>query len=263
MPMPHIFLSPHMDDAVLSCGGLIYQLAQAGEPVTVITVMAGDVPPDVTITPFIEEHFRRWGLWPDPVSGRQAEDRRAMERLGARLQLLDFPDLLYRTDGRGILLCPDLNAMFGEIDPRDPVLKQFHRITESLDPAAAIYAPLGAGHHVDHQLVRAVVVAWAREHAQVAVFFYEEYPYSAAGAAVVQAARAALGGPTIPVVHEMSETALEIKIQAVACYPSQISTFWNDVPAMAESVRQYARQVGHGHSAERFWKLVREGKDHE
>jgi hypothetical protein len=68
--MAHLFLSPHMDDAVLSCGGLIYQLTQAGEAVTVISVMAGDVPPDVAISPFIEEHFRRWKLWPDPPSVR-------------------------------------------------------------------------------------------------------------------------------------------------------------------------------------------------
>ncbi len=37
-----IFLSPHPDDAVLSCGGWIYQLAQDGERPIVITLFGGD-----------------------------------------------------------------------------------------------------------------------------------------------------------------------------------------------------------------------------
>ncbi|WP_366972639.1 PIG-L family deacetylase, partial [Thermoflexus sp.] len=35
-------LSPHPDDAVLSCGGTLYRTARAGIPVRVITVFAGD-----------------------------------------------------------------------------------------------------------------------------------------------------------------------------------------------------------------------------
>ena len=41
-----IFLSPHPDDAVLSCGGWIYQLAQDGERPIVITIFGGDRPAD-------------------------------------------------------------------------------------------------------------------------------------------------------------------------------------------------------------------------
>ncbi len=251
--MAQIFVSPHMDDAVLSCGGLIYQLAQAGESVTVFSVMAGSVPPDVPISPFIEEHFRRWKLGPDPVPGRRAEDTRAVQGLGAHVRFGSFPDVLYRTDGQGSPLCPDLSAMFGEIDPRDPVLAHMNHITGELDPAATIYAPLGAGHHVDHQLVRDAVSRWARAQAGVAVLFYEEYPYSAQGADAIQAALDRLDGSLVPVVHPLSDQALNAKIQAIACYESQISTFWDDHARMAESVRQYAAHVGQGRYAERLW----------
>jgi LmbE family N-acetylglucosaminyl deacetylase len=160
-------------------------------------------------------------------------------------------------------MCPDLATLFGEIDPRDPVLRQMHKITDWLDPAATVYAPLGAGHHVDHQLVRNAVLQWLRARPEVAVFFYEEYPYSAEGADAVQAARHALGEPTVPVVHEVSTLALEAKIQAIACYRSQISTFWDDVPVMGESVWKYACRVGQGRCAERLWQLVREGKSYD
>jgi LmbE family N-acetylglucosaminyl deacetylase len=247
-----------MDDAVLSSGGLIFQLTQAGEMVIVVTVMAGDVPPDIAISPFIEEHFRRWNLWPDPVPGRKAEDRRAVHMLGAEVHFGDIPDALYRTDGHGTALYPDLDTLFGEIDPRDRAPRQIHRW---IDPAAALYAPLGAGHHVDHQLARDAASAWRHAHPEVAVFLYEEYPYSAMGADAIQAARVVLGEPTIPVSHDLSDAALAAKIRAIACYQSQISTFWDDVPAVAESVRQYAEQVGQGHCAERLWELVGEGKE--
>jgi LmbE family N-acetylglucosaminyl deacetylase len=33
--MRWIYLSPHFDDAVLSCGGLIFDQAQAGTPVEI------------------------------------------------------------------------------------------------------------------------------------------------------------------------------------------------------------------------------------
>jgi LmbE family N-acetylglucosaminyl deacetylase len=261
--MAHLFLSPHMDDAVLSCGGLIYQLTHAGEAVIVVSVMAGNVPPDVVISPFIEEHFRRWELWPDPVPERKTEDTQAVRSLGADVRFGDVPDALYRTDGQGVSMYPDLATLFGEIDPRDPVLEQMHKITDWLDPAATVYAPLGAGHHVDHQLVRNAVIRWLRAQPEVAVFLYEEYPYSAESAEAVQAACHALGELTVPVVHHMSGLALEAKIRAIACYRSQISTFWDDVLVMGESVWKYAYQVGQGRCAERLWRLVREGKSHE
>ena len=38
-----IYLAPHLDDAVLSCGGQIFERTARGENVLVVTVMAGDV----------------------------------------------------------------------------------------------------------------------------------------------------------------------------------------------------------------------------
>ena len=44
--MHHLFLSPHYDDAVYSCGGTLASLTTAGENVTVLTVCAGSPPSD-------------------------------------------------------------------------------------------------------------------------------------------------------------------------------------------------------------------------
>ncbi len=253
--MQHLVLSPHPDDAVLSCGGLMYRLARSGASVTVFTVMAGPLPPDVVITPFIEEHLVRWGLGPDPVPARREEDRRALEVLGADVIFGAFPDALYRTDGSGNALYPDLARLFGEVRSDDPVLANLHAITAQCDLAAAIYAPLGAGHHVDHLLVRDAVRRWMRTRSEVAVFFYEEYPYSARGAAVVQAALDTLEHPAEPVIHRLDDAAMDAKIRAIACHASQISTFWRDSNAMARAVRADAVAVGQGAYAERLWRL--------
>ena len=254
--MAHLFLSPHSDDAALSCGGLIWHLAQQGEPVTAVTVMAGPMPPDMPMTPFVEDHIRRWALGSDPVPGRRAEDERALAELGAVARFGVIPDALYRTDGHGIPLYPDRDALFGAIHPRDPLLADSGAITRQLDPAATIYAPLGAGNHVDHQLARDTVLSWRQSHPEVAVFFYEEYPYSADAADAAQKALARLGHPARPVARHASAAAMRAKIQAIACYRSQISTFWDDAQDMAESARAYALRVGEGRYAERLWQLA-------
>ena len=40
-PMTHVFISPHPDDAALSCGGLIASLRELGQAVTIISVFSG------------------------------------------------------------------------------------------------------------------------------------------------------------------------------------------------------------------------------
>jgi LmbE family N-acetylglucosaminyl deacetylase len=43
--MRWIYLSPHFDDAVLSCGGLIFEQARQGIPIEIWTIFAGNPPP--------------------------------------------------------------------------------------------------------------------------------------------------------------------------------------------------------------------------
>ncbi|MBI5958650.1 MAG: PIG-L family deacetylase [Chloroflexi bacterium] len=252
--MKHLFLSPHPDDAVLSCGGLIYQLVQAGETVQVFTVTSGAIPPEVLGQPFVIELLARWQLGADPIAGRQAEDVAALAVLGGTMQFGSIPDAPYRLDAQGHQLYPDRDAIFGDLDSRDPALNRLREITENCDPQAVIYAPLGVGHHVDHLLAQKAILVWLESFPEVAFFFYEEYPYCAEGDDRIQAARAILGRPTQPIIHLLDQAAIEAKIQAIACYQSQISTFWSSPAAMAEAVQHYAVQVGQGSYAERVWK---------
>ncbi len=261
MAQTHVILSPHPDDAVLSCGGLMFQLAQAGHLVQVRTVMAGSMPPDVVMSPFIEEHLVRWGVGADPAPARRAEDQHAVAVLGAQVVFYDLPDALYRTDGAGTALYPDLVQLFGPVHPADPAADALDTITAGLDTAAVVYAPLGAGGHVDHRLVRDAVLRWLPVSAPptadgVAVFFYEEYPYSAGGDTIIEAARKAIDHPLVPLIQRISGAALDAKIRAIGCHVSQISTFWTDTEAMAAAVRAYALEIGQAGFAERLWHFA-------
>ncbi len=252
--MHHLFFSPHHDDAVLSCGGLIYQLTHGGATASIFTAMSGPMPPGAADHTFVRELVARWKLGPDPIPGRQIEDQEAAQVLGAAIQFGTLPDAPYRSDAQGRPLYHERDALFGGIRPEDPVLADLDDITRSCDPAAVLYFPLGVGNHVDHVLVSHALRDWWQDHREVAVFFYEEYPYSAAGDEAVQVARANLGHPTEPIIHHLDEAAIAARIRAIACYHSQIGSFWEDEAAMAEAIRQHATHTGQGSYAERLWK---------
>src|SRR5437868_5354657 len=81
--IPLIALSPHLDDAVLSCGSL---LAEAGRrvPVTVMTFFteAGPAPHTLSTRRYLRltESADAYELY----ATRRAEDREVMEQLGAQ-----------------------------------------------------------------------------------------------------------------------------------------------------------------------------------
>jgi hypothetical protein len=52
----------------------------------------------------------------------------------------------------------------------------------------------------------------------------------------------------------ISQRALEAKTAAIACYRSQLSTFWSDLAEMEGAIRAFAEQTGNGRPAERYWR---------
>ena len=152
------FLSPHYDDAALSCGGLIAQLAAAGEPVVVATVFGGR-PDMTTLSPFARSIHARPGAAGDLIAQRVAEERQALAILGAQGRPGDYLDCIYRRaepDGRW--LYDREEALFGAVDAADDgLVDELAAVFAALAPPAdqcVIYAPLAVGNHVDHQVVQ-------------------------------------------------------------------------------------------------------------
>jgi LmbE family N-acetylglucosaminyl deacetylase len=258
----HVYLAPHYDDATLSCGGLIHQQVQADQPVLVVTVCAA--PPDSSepLSPLAQSQHRQWGDPLDIVATRQAEDQAAMRILGADYLRLRFTDCIYRGEPRsGHWYYLGEADLFGEVYPADrAVANDIVEAILELVPAGdgtTLYAPLTAGHHVDHQLTN--LAAWQLGQRGCRLAFYEDYPYVDPHFAakyhhtdpVALAARQQL--PLRAQVHRLSPEDLAAKIESLRAYSSQIPVLFGSLADMAACVRNYACYVGGGQLAERVW----------
>lgn len=250
----HLFLSPHLDDAVLSCGGTIHQLAQQGQAVTILTIMAGDPPSQPPDTPIVRDLHQRWQAGYNPAEVRRREDMNAAHRLGAQAIHLPIGDCVYRTierDGGTLALYPSEESLFGEVSPDDPAMTALEALT--LPHADVIYVPMGVGHHVDHQLVRDWGMTLAKPN-RATLKFYEEYPYINA-TMEIDRALAFYQGRLKPEMLLLDESSVRAKIEGIALYSSQISTWWSSLEDMEAATRQSMLLKGEGRPAERFWVL--------
>jgi LmbE family N-acetylglucosaminyl deacetylase len=265
-----IYLSPHPDDAVLSCGGRIWQQTQAGERVLVVTIFASAPAPGAPLSPFAQKLHARWGHLDDAAAIRRAEDRAALTLLGADVVHWPYADCIYRQTPDGHFPYASESALWKGAHPSEAGL-----IAELAARIAAlpsqvggegghagsslpvVYAPLAAGRHVDHEIVRrAAFDTLASTDRGYAVVFYEDYPY----AKEPQTVQDALGTQATQWQAEsvpLSEEALQAKIAAIAQYRSQLSTFWTDPAHVAPAIRAFAEQVGGGSLAERYWRFER------
>ncbi|MBC7236315.1 MAG: PIG-L family deacetylase [Chloroflexi bacterium] len=256
----HLYLSPHLDDAVLSCGGTIHYQVCAGQRVLVVTFFTAS-PADPAFTPHSRELFARWNRGDDPVAIRRQEDRRALSLLGAEALHLDFLDAVYRTDAQGSALYPEKGDIFAPLHPQEEgwssvLLAAFLR-RAPVSQEVEISAPLGAGRHVDHLLIREVALKLLQ--AGYRVRFYEDYPYTGDAEAV---RRGMAPYPTYcwkNTPQPLGPADLAAKKEAVACYVSQISTFWPDEPEMRRALAEHAWRVaelyGVSPPAENYWHL--------
>jgi len=262
----HLFVSPHLDDAALSCGGLIHALSHAGRQVMVVTVCAG-LPDLDTVSPYARKLHDRWraaiGGREDPLEVRRAEDRAALELLGADCAQLDFHDAIYRGDIESrSWFYEDAGALFGNVRYQDwstaGDIADALGALSGIDAETRVYVPLAIGHHVDHQLVRAAVESWRGESS--ALIYYEDFPYAADETWVVELLLRDGASRRRPSLQYLSDADIAAKIAALRCYQSQLTTFWRDETDMATVVRAFAHRRGtQTRPAERYWLPRRSG----
>jgi LmbE family N-acetylglucosaminyl deacetylase len=209
-------LSPHLDDAVLSCWHL---LEQPGE-VIVINVFAG-IPAS-----------RGAPAWWDQLTGarnsgqrlreRVEEDRRALAVAGRAPVNLGFLDEQYR-------------------DAEQPLAPLVAQIEDRLVPSAHVYAPAAFGGHADHALVRAAALELRKRGFQVSL--YADLPHATLhgwpawvvgrGTSVSSDLPAALWDRTLAetglstatmtrVVHDLDPHVHSLKLEAVRAYVTQL-----------------------------------------
>jgi LmbE family N-acetylglucosaminyl deacetylase len=212
-----IILSPHFDDAVLSCWHL---LASAGE-VLVVNVFAGE-PPAGTL-----------GWW-DELAGATDSAAAVRARIEEDSQALALA-------GRAAVNLPFLDSQYRQFDQASGEIVQALRGVLIKD--ARVYAPASLGdHHPDHTAVRAAALALHAEGANVAL--YADLPHATLfgwprwvlDGSSSKADPAGEGWATqlletgVPVermvaaTHRLSAEQHAGKLEAVLTYASQIAT---------------------------------------
>lgn len=241
-----IYLSPHLDDAALSCGGQIFQAATAAQPILIITIMAGD-PPTGQYSSYAAELHTRWQLAQDVVVQRRMEDIAACHILQADYQHWPTPDCIYRhTYQTGDPLYTTWAEITGPIHADDqPLIQALTAQFQQLPSCHYLYAPLAVGNHVDHQIVRLAAEAAFGP----TLRYYEDYPYAVQTEALEQVIYQP-GMCWQSSIIPLASHALAAKANAVAAYESQVSTFFNGRTDLDHQLNTYAQTVG----GERIWQ---------
>jgi LmbE family N-acetylglucosaminyl deacetylase len=250
----HVYIAPHLDDAVLSCGGRIALQRDAGQSVLVVTICAGSPGAGAELSPFAQYLHAAWSLGDDPIALRREEDRRALALLGCDGLHLDLLDAPYRVPAYG-----ERDAVFGAPAAHDPLLGALPPILEQLwaqQPQARLYVPLGVGQHVDHQLACAAAIPL---HARGAdLLWYEDAPYAAKWPDKVTARLAELTDRFKPELIAI-DTVLDRKLAAIREYRSQLVELFG-AAAMEQVMTDYAAALGPQPAlGERIWRRKRSG----
>ncbi len=260
-PARHLFLSPHYDDIPLSAGATVRLLADHGRAPETLVVFGSEPDRAHPLSAFAEAMHAGWGLSANEViASRQAEEAAAAAVLGAQTRVLPFRDAIYRGD---YYLSND--DLFGS--PAAEVASLPAAIAASLDLAGSpdattrIYAPLGVGRHVDHQIVHLAGQELAGRGWDV--WFYEDIPYALKPMAL-DARLTEIGATTRlePVARVPAGTAWKQKIDAILRYPSQLETVFQQYVGVgttraeiSEALSAYATRAGDGAAVERFWRV--------
>lgn len=144
-------VSPHLDDAILSCGILMQRRKAAGDDVLALNIFTAGT----------------------NAENRCREEENAEKAIGAQaffLDELDAPD-------RNPIYSSDIELFFGAFEdvPADYIAKVEKRVHDffiehKIDEA---YFPLAAGTHIDHRIAHEI----GRRIKDIAVKFYEDRPY--------------------------------------------------------------------------------------
>jgi LmbE family N-acetylglucosaminyl deacetylase len=236
-----IYLSSHLDDVVLSCGGQIAARTRRGESVLVVTVVAGDA--EGELTPLARQMNAAWKL-DGSFAARRGEDSRACALLGADCRHEAGLDAMYRRHPKTHEpFYATLQDVLGPVHPDDSADSIWTDFLKRLPAAKDVIAPLGAGGHVDHRLVRrAAETVYGR-----ALAYYEDYPY----ANKLLALRKVVWPPwrwracILPLAPE----DVRARCDATAAYASQIDMIFAGAWQLEPKITRYVRRVG----GERLW----------
>lgn len=182
-----IFVSPHLDDAIFSCGALLHALKKENIKTSVVTVFTKAYKKNS----FSAKAYLKMCNSKDGVSlykKRKKEDIKALENLSKPVHLGMTEALWRRKSSENVFsqLIPELSLIYptyrwhvakGNVVLADEkTMAQLKKKLEHIINGKRnvwIFCPLGVGNHVDHILVRDVC-----KNLHLPVIYWADYPYS-------------------------------------------------------------------------------------
>lgn len=254
-------ISPHLDDAVLSAGGRIADLAAAGMRVTVFTVFAGD--PSGPYSALARILHKTWGLAREPVRQRRAEDRRALDCLQARPIHGTELDAIYRKNGDGGWLVdngtwPTEHDTKSELELTDRIAATVAEVIATLRPELVLTCA-SIGGHIDHRhTCDAVRTATAATGTPLQL--WTDMPYSQDQLRELPPEVAARTGEHGHEPFFIGDDAWARKLRAIAAYKSQHSMLWPGATDVYEVLGKQAADLalayGQAGRCELYWRQL-------
>lgn len=233
---PVLAVSPHLDDVAFSCGGVVARLAAAGRRVVLATVFTQSVDGP---TGFALACQTDKGLPVDVdyMALRRDEDRAAGAALGvAAVVHLPHAEAPHRGYGSAAALFTGRRGDDGVVAA---VAADLAALVAAERPEVVL-GPQGLGGHVDHGVVLDALAGLGAP-----VVRYRDTPYALRG-----------GAPAVGEGVPLDAVALGRKLDACACYASQLGfQFGGEVPMRAALARFAAAEgaaTGLGAPAERL-----------
>jgi len=174
--MDIIILSPHLDDAALSCSDHIHAWNTAGHNITVVTIFSSFQ--TTVVSDYLRGYMEASGITTveELEHHRKQEDAAATQLMGCRAEYLDFIDAGYRQHNDK----PDY-ADYRELCPFRISEQEYPAIDEIVirlskhSGADLIVAPLGVGGHIDHLMTRLVAEKISPDDR---LAYYVDFPYA-------------------------------------------------------------------------------------
>jgi len=232
-----VFLSSHFDDVVLSAGGLVWELAHAGDRVEIWTICAGDPPADKPLTEYGQLLHEFWGIGEDVPRKRSVEDAACCALLGAAaFRRYTVPDNIYRyLPGTDTPLIVENEDQFKPLEPEEsylvPQVADF--IRKNLPGACQLVTPLAIGSHRDHVLTRR-----AAEATGLPLWHYADYPYLVYGEHTLADW---LPAGALEFALPISPAGLQAWQDGFACQRSQIPLLYVDEDDMRAAIERYLK----------------------
>ncbi len=237
-----LLISPHLDDAVFSAGGVMALLAGRGWRVVTATAFTRSVHP---AQGFALECQRDKGLADevDYMALRRDEDVEAAALTGAETLWLDLPEAPHRGYASAA-------ALFGEYAPDDAIADELlAALRDAMRDVAPdlVLGPAALGSHVDHRRVLDALPLAVGDRAWA---LWRDTPY------IIRQPEAVPGGAFLGGLEDVRlpvEDTLDVKLAASAAYASQVGFQFGGAHEMIDALRQLARREGDGVMAERLY----------